>query len=327
VSRVMRIGLVVIAGALVALGGASGVRAWHDPLQECFGQSQTMVGTPAGEVLTGGPGNDVIKAGAGDDTIDGGGGNDVICGEDGNDTILGGAGDDSLSGDAGDDRLDGGEDPAGTDFDFVFFYWSPTGVVVSLETNTATGWGNDTLAGFEGVVGSNFGDDTLTGDGAANILDGRAGNDTLAAGAGADGLDGDAGNDTLDGGPGGDLAFYDYSPNAVVVNLSSGRAVGWGTDTLRAIEDLHGSQKGDVLTGNGGANTLVGHCGPDRILGAGGNDRITGDDCPVGSGLPGNDRMYGGPGRDRLSGGPKKDYADGGSGRDACRAEKKKRCP
>ena len=93
------------------------------------------------------------------------------------------------------------------------------------------------------------------------------------------------------------------------------------------VEDLHGSQKGDVLVGNGGNNSISGHCGADRIIGGGGNDVVAGDDCPVGAGLPGSDRMYGGPGRDRLNGGPKKDYADGGSGRDVCRAENKKRCP
>jgi Ca2+-binding RTX toxin-like protein len=324
---VIRAGVVLLAAGLVALGGASGVRAWHDPVTECFGQTQTIVGTATNDVLTGTPGDDVIKAGAGDDVIDGGGGNDIICGEVGNDTLSGGAGNDSLSGDEGDDRLDGGEDPSGEDFDVAFFYWSPTGVTASLATNTATGWGTDTLAGFEGLVGSNFGGDTLTGDDEVNLLDGRAGNDTLLAGGGDDGMDGDAGNDTLDGGPGIDLAFYDYSPRAVVASLSSRRATGWGTDTLRSVEDLHGSQKGDVLVGNGGNNSLTGHCGPDRILGGGGNDLITGDGCPVNAGLPGSDRMYGGPGRDRLNGGPKKDYADGGSGRDTCRAEKRKRCP
>ena len=324
---VIRAAFVVLSVSLVALAGASGVRGFHDPLNECIGQTKTIVGTDANDVLTGTPGDDVIKAGPGDDTIDGGAGDDVICGELGNDTILGGPGDDSLSGDEGDDRLDGGEDPTGEDFDFAFFYYSPVAVNASLLTNTATGWGTDTLAGFEGLSGSNFADDTLTGDDQINILDGRAGNDTLLAGAGADGLDGDAGNDVLDGGPGVDLVFYDFSPNAIVANLSTRRATGWGRDTLRSVEDLHGSQKGDVLVGNGGNNSLTGHCGPDRIQGGGGNDRIVGDECPVGSGLPASDRMYGGPGRDRLSGGPKKDFADGGSGRDVCRAEKKKRCP
>jgi Ca2+-binding RTX toxin-like protein len=278
-------------------------------------------------VITGTPEDDVIKAGAGDDTVDGGGGGDVICGELGNDTILGGAGNDALSGDEGDDRLDGGEDPDGADFDMAFFYFSPAPVTASLETGTATEWGTDTLAGFEGLIGSNLAGDTLAGDDQVNLLDGRAGDDTLLAGGGDDGMDGDAGNDTLDGGPGRDLVFYDYSPRGVVVSLASHRATGWGTDRLRGVEDLHGSQKADVLVGNGGDNSLSGHCGADRIFGGGGNDVIAGDDCPVASGRPGSDRMYGDPGGDRLNGGPRIDWADGGSGRDVCRAEKKKRCP
>jgi Ca2+-binding RTX toxin-like protein len=308
-----RAGLILLAAALVALGGASSVQAWHDPEHECFGATQTMVGTPGNDVMTGTPEADVIKAGAGDDTIDGGGGNDVLCGEDGNDTILGGAGDDAISGDGGDDHVDGGEG-----YDVAFFYWSPVGVNASLETNTATGWGTDKLANFEGLVGS-LHDDTLSGDPRGNLLDGRAGNDTLLGGGGPDGLDGDVGNDLLDGGPGTDLVFYDYSPSAVVASLASHTGRGWGTDTYRGVEDLHGSQQGDVLVGNGGPNVLNGHKGNDRITGGGGNDTIFGEQ--------GNERLLGGPGRDRLNGGPGRDQVDGGSGRDVCLGERKRRCP
>ncbi len=320
-----RAGLVLFAAVLLALGGASSVQAWHDPEHECFGQTETMVGTPANDVLTGTPGDDVIKAGLGDDTIDGGGGDDIICGEDGNDVITGGAGDDAISGDAGDDRVDGGDG-----FDIAFYYWSPAAVTASLETNTATGWGTDTLANFEGLVGSQLNGDTLTGDNQINLLDGRGGNDTLMGGAGGDALDGDDGNDVLDGGPGVDLVFYDYSPRGVSANLSSHTGHGWGTDHYRSIEDLHGSQWGDVLTGNGGPNSLTGHCGPDRIVGGGGNDGLFGDSCTVDRELhqvPGSDRLYGGPGRDQLIGGPRKDFADGGPGRDRCVAERKLHCP
>ena len=61
---------------------------------------------------------------------------------------------------------------------------------------------------------------------------------------------------------------------AVVASLASKTARGWGSDTLRGIEDLHGSQKSDVLVGNGGPNLLNGHQGGDRIMGGGGRDRI-----------------------------------------------------
>ena len=112
-----RAALALLVAGVAALGGASSVQAWHDPEHECFGATETMVGTPANDVMTGTPEDDVIKAGAGDDTIDGAGGNDIICGEDGNDTITGGTGDDAISGDAGDDHVDGGEG-----FDLAFFY-------------------------------------------------------------------------------------------------------------------------------------------------------------------------------------------------------------
>jgi Ca2+-binding RTX toxin-like protein len=313
VSRVNRLCLALLGALLVALGGASAVRGEGDP-QQCFGVPETIVGTPGNDVITGTPGNDVINAGAGDDTIDGGGGNDVICGGDGNDTIVGGPGQDALSGDAGNDSLDGGPG-----LDLAVFYWSPTGVNASLATNTATGWGTDTLANFEGLVGSNLGDDTLTGDAHDNLLDGRGGNDVLLGGQGSDVLDGDAGNDVLDGGPGTDLVFYDYSPYAVVANLATHVARGWGTDTLRSVEDLHGSMLSDVLIGNGGPNLLNGHNGNDRIVGGGGSDLIYGEQ--------GNDQLLGGPGRDFLKGGPGKDVVDGGPGRDKCLGERKRRCP
>jgi hypothetical protein len=312
-SPVHRAGVVVLVGVVVALSGASSVQAFHDPEHECFNSTVTIYGTPASEVITGTPEDDVIKAGAGDDVIDGGGGNDTLCGEDGNDTIAGGIGDDAISGDAGDDQVDGGDG-----FDLAFFYYSPAPVTADLSTNTATGWGTDALGNFEGLVGS-LNDDLLTGDATDNLLDGRAGNDTLSGAEGSDGLDGDDGNDILDGGPGQDLAFYDYSPRPVVASLAAHTTRGWGTDTLRSIEDLHGSQKSDVLVGNGGSNVLDGHKGSDRITGGGGNDLLLGEQ--------GNERLFGGPGRDRLVGGPGKDTVDGGAGRDVCVGERKRRCP
>ena len=127
-------------------------------------------------------------------------------------------GDDALSGDAGDDQVDGSEDPNGEDFDIAFFHLAPAAITADISTSTATGEGTDRIANFEGLVGSPN-DDFLTGDANINLLDGRAGNDTISGGAGDDGLDGDDGNDILDGGPGIDLAFFDYSPNAVVVSL------------------------------------------------------------------------------------------------------------
>ena len=96
--------------------------------------------------------------------IDGGNGNDLIEGGDGADTLIGGGGNDTVSyaGSAGD-------------------------VVVNLALGTAAdgAGGKDTLTGFENILGSQF-DDSLRGDGAANVIEGGIGRDVLNGGAGND---------------------------------------------------------------------------------------------------------------------------------------------
>ena len=61
-------------------------------------------------------------------------------------------------------------------------------------TPSATGFAS--IAGVENVTGGS-GNDTLTGDGSANVLDGGSGNDTLRGGLGADALNGGSGDDTI----------------------------------------------------------------------------------------------------------------------------------
>jgi Ca2+-binding RTX toxin-like protein len=139
------------------------------------------------------------------------------------------------------------------------------------------------------------------------------------AGRGLDGLDGDAGNDLLDGGPGPDFVYYYFAPGGITANLGSRRARGWGTDTLRGIEDIEGSPFADVLTGDARPNELNGDRGNDRVAGGGGNDSVLGG--------TGNDSLFGGGGRDRLMGHAGKDRGDGGPGRDRCSVEIKRRCP
>ncbi len=129
----------------------------------------------------------------GTDSLDGGAGNDVLYGGNGSDILIGGADNDTLYGGLGDDQLQGG---AG--FDYAAYGQSTVGVSVTLTATggTATGEGTDALSSIEGVIGG-FGNDTITGNDAANHLVGGAGNDNISGGLG--------GNDTIEGGLGNDV--------------------------------------------------------------------------------------------------------------------------
>ncbi|KGM29976.1 hypothetical protein P409_35845, partial [Inquilinus limosus MP06] len=91
------------------------------------------------------------------------------------------------------------------------------------------------------MTGSAF-NDTLIGDGGANVLAGGSGDDILHGGAGAD---------TLQGGNGTDTADYAGSAAGVSVNLTAGTGAGGDAqgDTLSGIENLTGSGFADRLYG------------------------------------------------------------------------------
>jgi hypothetical protein len=58
---------------------------------------------------------------------------------------------------------------------------------------------------------------------------------------------------------------YFNAPRAVNVNLSTGRATGYGTDRLRRIDDVWGSRFDDTIRGNSVQNYLFGYRGNDTI--------------------------------------------------------------
>jgi len=145
---------------------------------------------------------------------------------------------------------------------------------------------------------------TLLDDGADDVLVGGFGADMLFGRRGDDILEGLGGADTLDGGDGVDTASYESSTNGVLINMAtntaeSGHAIG---DTFVSIENLIGSQFGDVLTGSGGDNVISGGAGIDVV-----------------SGFHGDDVLDGGAGRDYLTGGSGADTIDGGDGIDMAR--------
>jgi T1SS-143 domain-containing protein len=299
------------------IGGSGGDSITGD------GNANILIGNAGNDTIIGGAGNDTIEGGPGADSLDGGtntdtltyahslagvnvnlqtgaasGGDaagdtianfenligsnasDVLSGSTGANLILGGGGDDSIDGNTGNDTLDGG---AGNDW--VVFTSNATAVNVDLGAGTATGQGTDTITGFENVLG-NSGDDTITGDGLANIIVGGAGNDSIEGGAGADNLDGGANTDTLS---------YANSASAVNVNLQTGAASGGDAagDTIANFENLIGSGNNDTLTGSAGDNSISGGAGSDIIVGGAGNDTLEG-----GSGA---DNLDGGADTDTLS--------------------------
>lgn len=289
------IGLVSIAGVeTITAGSFTGV--------SILGSSAANLLNFGGVMLTG-----IAK-------IDGGAGNDTITGSVVGDVILGGAGDDALLGEAGDDTFQYSGASAGFDAvnggagaDTITALANSTTIGLSslsgIETITAGAFTGVTISGsanadvfdfsavtLTGIVRAvgGSGNDTLTGNAAANILWGGIGNDLVRGGAGDDNLVGDdgddmlvggEGSDTLAGGTGIDTADYTASTANLTINLSltTAQLVATGeTETLTTIENLLGGSGDDTLTGSTLANMLKGGAGADRLSGGLGNDSLDG---------------------------------------------------
>ena len=155
----------------------------------------------------------------------------------------------------------------------------------SLVENARGGSGNDTITG-------NVAANDLRGNGGADRLSGLDGVDKLVGGDGDDILDGGTGADTLVGGLGNDTYVVDNVADAI----SETSAVAAEIDTVRSsasftlgvnVENLvlignaaingTGNSLANVLTGNGAANTLNGGTGADKLIGGLGNDTYVTD--------------------------------------------------
>ena len=299
-------------------------------------ESNMIEGTDGADVMTGTEGDDAFQGTPGADTIRGGPGNDIVLyltSDDGVEVrVYDGI---ARGGDAEGDTFPGRQ---------IVDYVDAEG---SLQQA-----GVPDIEAFAGSVH----DDILAGAQGPNLLLGGPGNDELDGREGNDVLDGGPGGDVLIGGPGNDTASYEYS-FGVHVNLDSGEIRGGdaGGDTFPGrqvieyvdeegnlqqaevpdIENLRGSEYGDVLTGTHGPNRLEGLDGSDSLYGLGGNDELDGGSGPdklkgdagndqLDGGLhddsieggAGNDELHGGPGDDVLEGGAGNDELDGGEGAD-----------
>jgi Ca2+-binding RTX toxin-like protein len=287
--------------------------------------------------LVGLDGNDLIKGGKGADVIDGGNDIDtlsyagsgngvtVILGAGGTfsvgvgghaegdgieqienligsgkaDTLIGNDLDNVIEGGKGADMLDGD-----TGSDTVSYAGSKNGVTVTLGLggDLTIGAGGhaqgDMISRFEHVIGSK-GDDTLTGNDLANVIQGAGGKDVIEGGDAADDLHGGGGKDTLS--YAGSNAGVDVTLDAIgnIGAANGGHATG---DTGTGFENIAGSAFNDTLTGNNAANVLSGGAGDDELHGGGGNDKLRGgDDEDVLEGGPGKDFLNGGDGIDIVS--------------------------
>ncbi len=208
-------------------GGSGLDQLWgetgNDALYGGSGDDQ-LWGGAGNDRLEGGVANDRMWGGEGDDYLLGGGGNDFLFGERADDQLLGGAGDDQMRDGEGADLVNGGSGLdtlfagrgndtyiGGEGFDTIDFGAAPSAVTVDLGKKVASGaLGDDVIKTFERVLGSKF-DDTISGNGAVNTLEGRDGADILR-GAG--------GNDTLIGGKGADV--FAWAARSDIINTKTG---------------------------------------------------------------------------------------------------------
>ncbi len=138
-----------------------------------------------------------------------------------------------------------------------------------------------------------------------------AAGDTMAATAFADSYVGGDGADTVDYSAGTGLVIVDLGDGTGSDGLAEG-------DSFDGVENLIGTDFGDTLMGNAGANSLNGGDGGDFLEGAAGRDTLVGglgEDRAFGGGKA--DRLFGGDGNDTLTGGGGRDRVEGGEGDDS----------
>lgn len=171
-----------------------------------------------------------------------GGGADLYSGTTGRvlGNIYGGDGDDVFRPGRFLDLVYGGDG-----IDTIDFRFSKT-VTVNLTTpglNAGDALG-DTYADIENIVGSNLGNDRITGDAGENFIAGLGGADLLDGSGGTDTLAGGLGKDTLIGGNGDDV-FLLRSPGDGADVISDFSRVAGNTDVIH----LRGTFFGGLLPG------------------------------------------------------------------------------
>jgi Ca2+-binding RTX toxin-like protein len=182
-----------------------------------------LSGTAYADRLTGNSGSNWLLGGGGNDVYFGLAGNDLITVASGQEYVDGGSGTDSVN-------LAGNGTVSG-----------PVSVSLALQNSwQATGQGSLFLTSVENLSGTAY-NDSLRGDGGANVLAGWDGSDTLVGGGGNDRLLGD-----------GEIATFGPGPSGGAVAIMATGA-----------EDPVGN---DILIGGAGADRLNGGPGADNFV-------------------------------------------------------------
>lgn len=270
----------------------------------------TLVGTPEGDTIQGLGGDDRLTGGGGNDLIDGGAGFDRAAYTDATGAITANLAAGTVSGAGiGIDTLQSIERIRGSDFADTFnatgFSGGSTNAGSSGTLNEFEGMGgDDTIIGngntrvsyllataavtVDLVAGTGIGDasvgtDHFTG---VNAVRASAFDDTLLGNALNNNFEGRAGDDFIDGAGGFDIARYlldDEITSGIAIMLASGVVTGdasIGTDTLRSIEFVIGTNFADVFdaTGFSGSSLNAGSSGTfNQFEGRGGDDTIIGN--------------------------------------------------
>jgi Ca2+-binding RTX toxin-like protein len=299
---------------------AAGLSSLVDLTIDGGGDDDTIVGGDGGDLLRGGGGADTLDGQGGADTADygdkavavsvalngstdaivtvggaaedtirnienviGGSAGDTLIGDAGGNVLSGGGGNDTLKGGGGADTLDGGSGSDTADYSDV-----TASVAVTLNGAGGTfvtigGFPSDLIVNVENVFAGS-GNDTLTGDGLANLLAGGGGNDTLNGGNNADTLQGGAGNDTYVVDTTGDQALETDGDGTDLVQSSvsfsiAGQFVEKLTLTGSANANATGNSLANTIVGNAGNNLIDGKTNADHMEGGAGNDTYVVDNA------------------------------------------------
>ncbi|MCP2322728.1 Ca2+-binding RTX toxin-like protein [Hamadaea flava] len=254
-------------------------------------------------------------------SIKGYGANDVLIGGYGTDQIFGGPGDDYLIAEPSDVGAPDGTDGYGP-FRPVSHHPLPAGTQSQTKLLVG-GLGSDHIIGGDGGA-TIFGDKHLTAEACADsatfaqpvpAVQGSA--DLILGGAGADVVTAGGGDDRTDLGSGADRACGQLGDDILALGGDDDKA--WGGDGVDQIfgdaglDTVYGNAGNDGLYGGGDVDTVEGDDGGDQIYGGDGADVLYGGSRAAGETDQGTDYVYGEEGADQIVG-DNGTPADGGSG-------------